>query len=145
MYSGQLQSLGKHVNLCRWCMCTKLINSIKSIRIVCLTCQHFQRLCLTVTEVGHSHQMTPLSNCVYLCYSYRQAQASVLEGITRLQKLDIPTKRPDDYFAEMAKSDNHMKKVRFITTLTISWQGKLLLPFQKHSKLLIRRPGFQVS
>ncbi|KAK3090016.1 hypothetical protein FSP39_008543 [Pinctada imbricata] len=43
---------------------------------------------------------------------YRQAQASVLEGIPRLQALDIQTKRPEDYFAEMAKSDDHMKRVR---------------------------------
>ncbi|XP_005110722.1 probable rRNA-processing protein EBP2 [Aplysia californica] len=43
---------------------------------------------------------------------YRQAQASVLEGLARLAKLSVPTKRPEDYFAEMAKSDEHMKKVR---------------------------------
>jgi len=43
---------------------------------------------------------------------YRQAQASVLEGLAKLAKLSIPTKRPEDYFAEMAKSDEHMKKVR---------------------------------
>jgi len=43
---------------------------------------------------------------------YRQAQASVLEGIGRLNKMHIITKRPEDYFAEMAKSDDHMKKVR---------------------------------
>ncbi|KAL4237109.1 putative rRNA-processing protein EBP2 [Mactra antiquata] len=43
---------------------------------------------------------------------YRQAQASVLEGIPRLHKLGIKTRRPEDYFAEMAKSDVHMKKVR---------------------------------
>ena len=43
---------------------------------------------------------------------YCQAQAAVLEGIPRLQKLGIVTKRPEDYFAQMAKSDDHMKKVR---------------------------------
>lgn len=43
---------------------------------------------------------------------YRQAQASVLEGIPRLHKLGVKTKRPEDYFAEMAKSDDHMKRVR---------------------------------
>lgn len=43
---------------------------------------------------------------------HRQAQAAVLEGIPRLHKLNIPTKRPDDYFAEMVKSDEHMKKLR---------------------------------
>ncbi|KAI5103734.1 putative rRNA-processing protein EBP2, partial [Silurus meridionalis] len=45
-------------------------------------------------------------------FFYRQAQASVLEALPRLQKLQILTKRPDDYFAEMTKSDQHMQKVR---------------------------------
>lgn len=43
---------------------------------------------------------------------HRQAQAAVVEGIRRLHELNIPTKRPDDYFAEMAKTDEHMQKVR---------------------------------
>jgi len=43
---------------------------------------------------------------------HRQAQGAVMEGINRLKKLGIPTSRPDDYFAEMAKSDEHMQKVR---------------------------------
>ncbi|CAG5120489.1 unnamed protein product [Candidula unifasciata] len=43
---------------------------------------------------------------------YRQAQASVLEGLVKLANMSIPTKRPEDYYAEMAKSDEHMKKVR---------------------------------
>ena len=44
------------------------------------------------------------------CYSYRQAQAAVLAAMPRLHKLNLPTKRPDDYFAQMAKTDAHMKK-----------------------------------
>merc|ERR1712018_364557 len=36
---------------------------------------------------------------------YRQAQAAVLEGIPRLHSMGIATFRPDDYFAEMAKTD----------------------------------------
>ncbi|KAG2461761.1 EBP2 protein, partial [Polypterus senegalus] len=46
-----------------------------------------------------------------MCF-YRQAQAAILEALPRLHKLKIPTKRPEDYFAEMAKSDQHMQKVR---------------------------------
>lgn len=42
----------------------------------------------------------------------RQAQGAVIEGIARLHELKIDTKRPDDYFAEMAKTDEHMQKVR---------------------------------
>jgi len=43
---------------------------------------------------------------------YRQAQATVLEAIPKLKTLGISTKRPDDYFAEMAKTDEHMQKIR---------------------------------
>ncbi|KAF5308496.1 hypothetical protein FQR65_LT06161 [Abscondita terminalis] len=43
---------------------------------------------------------------------YRQAQATVLSAIPKLKALNIPTKRPEDYFAEMAKSDEHMHKIR---------------------------------
>ncbi|KAL6433348.1 hypothetical protein ACFW04_006484 [Cataglyphis niger] len=43
---------------------------------------------------------------------HRQAQGAVMDGIARLKKLGIPTFRPDDYFAEMAKSDEHMQKIR---------------------------------
>uniref|UniRef100_A0A131YHR6 rRNA-processing protein EBP2 n=1 Tax=Rhipicephalus appendiculatus TaxID=34631 RepID=A0A131YHR6_RHIAP len=43
---------------------------------------------------------------------YRQAQAAVLEGIPRLHELGVVTKRPEDYFAQMAKADTHMTKVR---------------------------------
>ncbi|KAK3567790.1 hypothetical protein QTP86_026460 [Hemibagrus guttatus] len=45
-------------------------------------------------------------------FFYRQAQATVLTALPKLHKLQIPTKRPEDYFAEMAKSDQHMQKIR---------------------------------
>lgn len=43
---------------------------------------------------------------------YRQAQTAVRDGVEKLKELGIPTKRPDDYFAEMAKTDEHMQKIR---------------------------------
>ncbi|CAL1277020.1 unnamed protein product [Larinioides sclopetarius] len=43
---------------------------------------------------------------------YNQALQGVTKAFKRLKKMGIPTKRPDDYFAEMAKSDAHMLKVR---------------------------------
>ena len=49
---------------------------------------------------------------LFLSSSYRQAQATVLEAIPRLKAEKITTKRPDDYYAQMAKSDEHMKKVK---------------------------------
>uniref|UniRef100_A0AAQ5XA78 EBNA1 binding protein 2 n=1 Tax=Amphiprion ocellaris TaxID=80972 RepID=A0AAQ5XA78_AMPOC len=45
-------------------------------------------------------------------FFYRQAQATVLEALPLLNKHGIATKRPDDYFAEMAKSDQQMQKIR---------------------------------
>ncbi|XP_044218144.1 probable rRNA-processing protein EBP2 isoform X1 [Thunnus albacares] len=45
-------------------------------------------------------------------FFYRQAQATVLEALPLLNKHGISTKRPEDYFAEMAKSDQHMQKIR---------------------------------
>uniref|UniRef100_A0A182IUV1 Uncharacterized protein n=1 Tax=Anopheles atroparvus TaxID=41427 RepID=A0A182IUV1_ANOAO len=42
---------------------------------------------------------------------HRQAQAATIEGIRRLHELGVATKRPNDYFAEMAKSDEHMRRL----------------------------------
>ncbi|XP_030761839.1 probable rRNA-processing protein EBP2 homolog [Sitophilus oryzae] len=46
-----------------------------------------------------------------MCF-HRQAQATILEAIPKLTKLGLPTRRPEDYFAEMAKTDEHMQKIR---------------------------------
>ncbi|KAI6184166.1 hypothetical protein M3Y97_00567200 [Aphelenchoides bicaudatus] len=43
---------------------------------------------------------------------YNQALAAVKEALPRLEELNIPVFRPDDYFAEMSKTDDHMQKVR---------------------------------
>ncbi|KAK2724566.1 probable rRNA-processing protein EBP2 [Artemia franciscana] len=43
---------------------------------------------------------------------YKQAQTAVVVGLRRLHTLGIPTKRPEDYFAQMAKSDDQMLKVK---------------------------------
>ncbi|KFB38896.1 hypothetical protein ZHAS_00006212 [Anopheles sinensis] len=42
---------------------------------------------------------------------HRQAQAATIEGIRRLHELGVATKRPSDFFAEMAKSDDHMQRI----------------------------------
>lgn len=44
-------------------------------------------------------------------FSYCQAQIAAKEALSRLRDLGIPTERPDDYFAEMVKTDVHMQKV----------------------------------
>lgn len=50
--------------------------------------------------------------CCCCCCSYHQAQSSVLIGLRKLEELGVPTRRPEDYFAEMVKADDHMRKVR---------------------------------
>lgn len=41
----------------------------------------------------------------------QQAQAAVIEGVARLKQLGLAIRRPDDYYAEMVKSDEHMQRV----------------------------------
>lgn len=43
---------------------------------------------------------------------FSQAQHAVQIGIPKLKKLGVKTKRPNDYFAQMVKSDEHMKRVQ---------------------------------
>lgn len=43
---------------------------------------------------------------------YNQALSAVRIAQERFERLNIPHVRPDDYFAEMLKSDNHMAKVK---------------------------------
>ncbi|KAJ9069568.1 rRNA-processing protein EBP2 [Entomophthora muscae] len=43
---------------------------------------------------------------------YHQALAAAEEAQKKLKGLGVPFTRPDDYFAEMVKSDEHMNKVR---------------------------------
>lgn len=44
--------------------------------------------------------------------SYKQALEAVNIGRAKLAAFGMPIDRPDDYFAEMVKSDEHMKRVR---------------------------------
>ena len=43
---------------------------------------------------------------------YRQGQATVLSALEIFRAKKIPTKRPEDYFAQMFKTDEHMQKIR---------------------------------
>uniref|UniRef100_A0A182J491 Uncharacterized protein n=1 Tax=Anopheles atroparvus TaxID=41427 RepID=A0A182J491_ANOAO len=42
---------------------------------------------------------------------HRQAQSATCEGIQRLHELGVAMKRPNSYFAAMAKSDEHMQHI----------------------------------
>ena len=48
----------------------------------------------------------------YLFNSCNLAQLAVLELLPRFGVYGVPTKRPEDYFAEMVKSDKHMQRIR---------------------------------
>ncbi|KAJ2764915.1 RRNA processing protein, partial [Coemansia nantahalensis] len=43
---------------------------------------------------------------------YQQGLAAVVQAKQRLQQAGVPFSRPDDYFAEMVKTDAHMAKIR---------------------------------
>ena len=43
---------------------------------------------------------------------YQQAQSGVLESYRKLKSMDVAIERPDDYFAEMLKSEAHMHRIR---------------------------------
>lgn len=43
---------------------------------------------------------------------YKQSLDAVLEARQQFQRLKVPFKRPLDYFAEMAKNDEHMDKIK---------------------------------
>jgi rRNA-processing protein EBP2 len=43
---------------------------------------------------------------------YEQALSAANEARDNYKKLNIPFSRPDDYFAEMLKTDQHMEKIR---------------------------------
>ena len=51
------------------------------------------------------------NNIIFSPYSYQQACSSVQIGLRKLEELGVPTRRPEDYFAEMVKTDDHMRKV----------------------------------
>ncbi|XP_063283213.1 probable rRNA-processing protein EBP2 [Pelobates fuscus] len=109
-----------------------------------------ERLDVTTAPVSeipeHNGEMTPNSDNINaeddfqreMCF-YRQAQAAVLFALPRLHKLKVATKRPDDYFAEMAKSDQHMQKVRHKlqakqTAMEKSEKAKQLRALRKYGK-----------
>ena len=43
---------------------------------------------------------------------YNQALSAVRSAQSRMDRIGIPYKRPDDYFAEMTKSDAHMARIK---------------------------------
>ena len=54
-----------------------------------------------------------------LMYSYNQALSSAQLARHKIENLGVVVKRPDDYFAEMVKTDDHMRKVTMVTIITM--------------------------
>ncbi len=46
------------------------------------------------------------------CLFLRQAEVAISLALPRLNSSNVQTSRPDDYFAQMSKSDDHMKRIK---------------------------------
>lgn len=50
-------------------------------------------------------------------YSYKQAERAVQIAVPKLLAIGVKVIRPPDYYAQMAKDDNHMQKVPLLFLL----------------------------
>ena len=72
--------------------------------------------------------------------SYRQAQTTVLKGVPLLQEHNVPTQRPDDYFAEMLKSDQHMNKVGiYAASVIVNQMSNIIYMLTLHNDVLLNK------
>lgn len=62
---------------------------------------------------------------------YNNSRANVMRAMEVLVQAKVPIDRPDDYFAEMLKTDEHMKKVK---SRLLKQQHKIASFEQKKSK-----------
>mgnify|MGYP000971239769 FL=1 len=61
---------------------------------------------------------------------YQQAQASVAIARQTLDRQKVPYLRPDDYYAEMVKSDGHMQRIRD----SLLFEQKKMAAFEQRKK-----------
>ena len=61
---------------------------------------------------------------------YTQAQAAVAIARQKLETMKVPYLRPDDYYAEMLKSDGHMQRIRD----TLLFEERKMAAFQRRKK-----------
>ncbi|CAH1397564.1 unnamed protein product [Nezara viridula] len=69
-------------------------------------------LALQIREEEQGHNPLVYDELKRESVFYRQAQNAAMKVLPKLKELGLRTERPDDYFAEMAKSDQHMQKVK---------------------------------
>lgn len=50
-------------------------------------------------------------------YSHKQATDGIKKAVEKLKAEKVPVDRPEDYFAEMVKSDRHMQRIRKVLLL----------------------------
>jgi len=74
------------------------------------------------------------------CSFYKQAQLAAMEAIPKLHRQGIVTERPKDYYAEMAKTDDHMKKVRqkLVTVQTAKERSELARKLRDERKFAVQ-------
>ena len=61
---------------------------------------------------------------------YTQAQAAVAMARQKLEAMKVPYLRPDDYYAEMLKSDGHMQRIRD----SLLFEERKMAAFQRRKK-----------
>ena len=72
---------------------------------------------------------------------YTQAQAAVAIARQKLETMKVPYLRPDDYYAEMLKSDGHMQRIRD----TLLFEERKLAAFQRRKKAQSKKSGKQLN
>ena len=79
------------------------------VRIGCECIQHV----FEVQSIDHFKGTSLIDVRFVSACSVHQAQAALRVGLEKLVELDIPITRPSNYFAEMVKTDDHMRRVGF--------------------------------
>ena len=76
-----------------------------------------------------------------MIFSYKQAEQAVQSAVPKLLAMGVKVLRPTDYYAEMAKSDDHMQKVFLFLAKKCFQVRKRLLKLQegKERQEAIRR------
>lgn len=67
---------------------------------------------MTITGTNEERVVDVNDDLTRETFFYERALESANECVRRLKDLGVPVRRPDDYYAEMVKSDEHMKRVR---------------------------------
>jgi len=84
---------------------------------MCVCISVCECVCVRVCVLVYVHERSVYINVPF--HSYNEALASAKLGQQRMEQLGVSVRRPDDYFAEMVKTDDHMKKVCNVLNNTV--------------------------